>query len=204
MTEETNLAHAKPRVVIVAGASGAGKTTLVESVTRHLVLSGIPYQKFSIGDVVRIVAGEEGLDPRNRKDLYAVSHRLMEELGNAGFVDFLIESSRNKGLIDWDAGGLVIWEGIRDPEEAQRIRELFTDTYLVYCYAPLKVRVERIQERDDVSSEDAFLITFDPNEEKIVDFFLREAQIVVAQDTDLEKAAPLIEQGKFTCLVELE
>lgn len=138
------------RVYGVIGRNGSGKDEVVDYLRDRY---GIP--KISVGDVVREVADQEGLEP-TRENLQEIADRYRSHYGEDCFIKEIVRRIEKR---DWQSAGIT---GIRTPEDVSTLRERYGEG-LILIHVRVKdtrVRFQRVRERGearDPRSYDEFL-----------------------------------------------
>ena len=131
--------------IAVSGGIASGKTTAANCLAK----SCGDFQIVSFGAAIRYLNAREGIDT-TRKALQDRGAQLINELGAAGFMDYIIKVCDH---VNWE--GSVILDGFRHEEILGRFRELFDNVTHVFCRCDRSIRISRIMERDNKSYEKA-------------------------------------------------
>jgi len=123
------------RVIVLCGPPGSGKGVVAECATaRGLAV-------LSLGDVVRTEMAERGL-PETPENVGQTALAMREEHGEVIVVDRLMPR-----LAEAMESSDVLIDGMRQPEELERLREHIGDVTIVALSAPAQTRAEWLAER---------------------------------------------------------
>ena len=167
-------------VIGAMGRAGSGKDTLIDHLCQRCDV-----HKLSVGDVVRQIAAEEGIEP-TRENLHRISQRYAAEHGDGYLVHRVAETIERNA---WPATGI---SGIRTPQDVRVAREHFGDDLLLVHVrvGDPRLRYERLLERDqprDPESFEAFLEQEREEEEQFqIGEALQQADLVINNNRSLE------------------
>lgn len=119
---------------------GSGQDTLADSLCKYK-----GFQKFSLGDVIRSIALERGLQPK-REILQAIREEYDIKYGRnfvANAIAMKIENTRNNN---------IILTGIRTIQEYRLFKDKF-NMFFIFVKADEKIRYQRMLCRADIKDE---------------------------------------------------
>jgi dephospho-CoA kinase len=135
----------RDRLTLITGMSGSGKTTLAE------MFEANGFKVITMGDVIRDIARERGLDP-TPENLGKIAEGIRQEEGDAAVAKKCVK--RLEGLRERK----IIVDGIRSLSEVNIFRKHF-DVLLVAVHASPRTRYIRLRGRhrtDDPQDWDDF------------------------------------------------
>lgn len=124
----------RPQLTLITGMPGSGKTTLAH------FFEGYGYRVMTMGDVIRDLARERGLEPTTR-NLGLLAGEVRGEGDDAAVARRCVEKLSREGAAK------VVVDGIRSLEEVEVFKEAF-DAVLVAIHASPRTRFRRLRERE--------------------------------------------------------
>jgi len=125
-----------PKVILVSGLPGAGKSVLVEAAKRLR----IPI--FSMGNIVREEAERRGLT-KSANNLRTIALDLRRKYGP----QIIAERTARKILNEAKDSKIVLIDGVRSWYEVEYFNKVFEKVILISVHAPPRVRFERLLRR---------------------------------------------------------
>ena len=141
----------------ITGLPGSGKSTLLELLTEELTLYGIPHTCLSLSDEVRELTTIRNLEP-TRPNLRDTANFLRQRYGN----DIMAELLCKRILTTPEAlgHGVLLFDGIRTPEEVDTLRRHFGDSFvLIGVIASEEVITSRLRRRSRADEDPRVLIS---------------------------------------------
>ncbi len=145
------------KFVGITGPPGAGKTTSVK------ILEKYGCKSITMGDVVREEAKRQGI-PLDAESLTKFAGEMREKYGKAIWAAKTLEKIREMAKKGDVGNGIIVIDGIRNPEEVELFREYFfrkgSRFLLIKIDAPPEIRYRRMLERgreDEIKSFEEFV-----------------------------------------------
>lgn len=158
------------KIIGIAGQIGSGKTSLAKE-----LCSRLNWKPISFGSFVRSEANRRGIRI-DRVALQQLGEDLIAKLGPDEFVRQVLYSDA--------INPNIIIDGIRHIEVWQAIRSITHKCILVYLDIPEKVRIARLQQRDNLGIDSIKLAMLHPMEQNI--HLLRQYSNLVLFDASIE------------------
>ena len=148
--------------ILVAGGTCSGKSTLASCIANH---TGYPVT--SVGKCLWGYAKETNL-PHTAEDLQSLGLELIAQLGNDGFLQWIISHSPN---IQQEQSFII--DGVRQLGMYESVKKMFSKNVLVYCVCDKETRITRLMSRDGISKDDAERILSLPLEQSVISLELQ-------------------------------
>jgi len=177
MSEELSPQSMTGRVLVLCGPPGSGKGVVARKASERGM------SVLSLGDIVRAEMASKGL-PETSGNVAKTALSMREEHGEEIVVDRLIPS-----LISALEGSDVLIDGMRQPEEMDRLREHIADVTVVAMSASSQSRLEWLEGRG--RGEDGGGAEFAEREEREwgwgLEILMEQAHAIILNEGSIEE-----------------